>query len=182
MPVSHQWLSWTKPDPANVHFGSIVEAAKTLMKLHSLDRNELFLWIECEFTPSLSTPTLILPYTAISTHCYFLALPSDQSLSMSSPKRFASALALQLSLYPTKEQHAERPLHLITWCVCLGVPLLCCCRPTYDTPVNQCRVQLGDVSAQGMVPTGAVGAHCRRWFCTDVYFRGERSVALEESA
>ena len=51
LPISHQWLSWTQPDPANVHFASIVEAARTLMVLHSLNKDELFVWIECAFSP-----------------------------------------------------------------------------------------------------------------------------------
>jgi len=43
---SHQWLSFTAPDPNNVHFESIVAAAEQLIQLHNIKKNELFVWID----------------------------------------------------------------------------------------------------------------------------------------
>ena len=44
---SHQWLSWTQPDPNKVHYNAIRDAAELLIEMHDINKKELYIWIEC---------------------------------------------------------------------------------------------------------------------------------------
>ena len=43
---SHQWLSFQTPDPDNIHYAAIKEAADAVITTHELTRDSLFVWIE----------------------------------------------------------------------------------------------------------------------------------------
>ena len=43
---SHQWLSFQTPDPDNIHYAAIKEAADAVTTTHELTRDSLFVWIE----------------------------------------------------------------------------------------------------------------------------------------
>lgn len=43
---SHQWLDFAEPDPNCDHYKSVCAAAQELIKMHSLEESNLFVWID----------------------------------------------------------------------------------------------------------------------------------------
>eukprot|EP00966_Prymnesium_polylepis_P301802 6972698-Prymnesium_polylepis.2 len=79
--ISHQWLGFAVPDPSDVHYHAICSAADELCRKHTMDKNELYLWIDYLSIPQrnpvmqhLSISTLPL-YASISRFFIVVAPP-----------------------------------------------------------------------------------------------------------
>merc|ERR1719464_383826 len=64
---SHQWLSWSEPDPKGVHYRAMVEAAELLIK-----SEDFYVWVD--FT-SIPQRNRVLQQLAINTIVVYASLP-----------------------------------------------------------------------------------------------------------
>ena len=48
---SHQWLSFAEPDPQNLHYKAMIEAATRICEEHGVDASELYIWVDIMSIP-----------------------------------------------------------------------------------------------------------------------------------
>jgi len=85
---SHQWLGFTAPDPAGLHFATVCSACEFLLQRDAIGAEELFLWVD---------------YSSIPQACKF-----TQTLSISSLAAYASALRYFVIIAPETTHHGTQ--------------------------------------------------------------------------
>eukprot|EP00966_Prymnesium_polylepis_P217282 5028679-Prymnesium_polylepis.2 len=74
--VSHQWLGRDYPDPNNVHYPVIVEAAKAICTAFGISETELYVWVDYSSIPQLCKASLSSAVASLSVYIamckYFL--------------------------------------------------------------------------------------------------------------
>jgi len=78
---SHQWLSFTTPDPDNVHYKAILAAAQKVITEHSLVRESLFVWIDYLSIPQRNPVLKGLSISSLGVYAsvckYFVVIAPD---------------------------------------------------------------------------------------------------------
>ena len=65
---SHQWLAFTEPDPAGVHFRTICEVCEYLLKRDAIDADDLYVWVDYHSIPQACRYTQVLSISSLAVY------------------------------------------------------------------------------------------------------------------